>query len=125
MPPSLPPMRTINIFLSEDTPTGTIVATIEAVDIDSDQLNYRLENETSPGSLTLGAPLDREIISEYHMAVVVTENRIVIGPERSNSALVNIFIRDENDNNPTCTRTLYNADVDETAYFSCNVMILT
>ena len=124
---SNPPMitnTTINIFLSEDTATGTIVATIEAVDIDSDQLNYRLENESSPGfffiepttgDLTLGAPLDREIISEYRMVVVVTENRIVIGPERSDSALVNIFIRDVNDNNPTCTRTLYNADVDETA----------
>ena len=127
MDDSNPPVienTTINLFLSEDTLPDTVVATIVATDIDSDQLNYRLENQSNPGfffieptsgNLTLGVPLDRELISEFHMVVVVTENRIAIGPERSDSAIINIFIRDVNDNDPMCTRTLYNADVDETA----------
>ena len=115
---------TINLFVSEDTAPNTVVATVEAIDIDSEQLNYRLENESSAGfffidpstgQLIVGASLDRETIDEYHMTVIVTEIRIVIGPERSDRADINIFIRDVNDNSPACVPSVYNTEVDETA----------
>ena len=115
--------ETINLFISEDTQTNTVVATIEAVDIDSEQLNYRLENQSLPGvffidpstgDLRLASPLDRETVNYYQMTVIVTEVRIIIGPERSDSALINIFIRDVNDNKPVCTPPSYVVSVDET-----------
>lgn len=125
--------NTINLFISEDTPINTLVATIQAIDIDSQELDYRLENQSSPGTFSIDTrtggievirTLDREVISQYYMTVIVTKVRISIGPERSDSAVVNIFIRDVNDNEPVCTSPSYVVDVDETAPVGERILLL-
>ena len=105
--------ETIVVFVSEDAEINHVVTVIEATDLDSEILRFRLENESVPnvfqidpatGSVFVAALLNRELVSMYEMVVVVTEVRDpgIAGPERSDTAKLIIFIRDVNDNIPIC-----------------------
>ena len=76
------------------------VVTVQASDIDSNQLEFRLLNQSVPGVFIIGpstgsvqtaAALDREEISMYRMTVEVTEVRMSAGPERSDRAEADNF----------------------------------
>ena len=105
--------ETVIAFISEDAEINDVVTVIEATDLDSEVLRFRLENESNPnvfqidpstGSVFVAALLNRELVSRYEMVVVVTEvqDPNTAGPERSDTAELIIFIRDVNDNIPVC-----------------------
>ena len=111
---SLPPMfsnHTVIAFVSEDVQLSHLVVTVEAVDLDSEQLRYTLEEQSVSGVFTIGistgevivsALLDREVTSIYTAVVVATEERLAPGPERSDNISLTIHVRDVNDNSPSC-----------------------
>ena len=110
LPPDFP-NDTIIAFVSEDAMLNDLVVIVEAVDLDSEQLQYRFEDQSVPNVFTIGistgevivsSPLDRETTSVYTMTVVATEDRQTPGPERSDNASLIIYIRDVNDNTPSC-----------------------
>ena len=111
---SRPPEITSNsssIFVDEDASLNQLVATVIATDLDTDLLQYSFQNESDPGAflidpqsgaILVAQTLDREQVSEYTMTVVVTERRVIPGPERSDSVYLTILVRDVNDNSPLC-----------------------
>ena len=110
LPPSFP-NDTVIAFISEDAELNDLVTTVEAIDLDSEELRYRFDEVLSPMVFTIGistgevivsAPLDREITSMYTLTVIATEERQIPGPERSDNTTLIIYIRDVNDNTPTC-----------------------
>ena len=113
---------TIVAFISEDVELNTNVVVVEAIDLDSERLNFRFVNQSVPGvfiidprtgRVTTAAALDREMISMYRMSVVVTEQRDTPGPERSDQAELIIFVRDANDNPPTCSQAMLVTTISE------------
>ena len=113
---------TIIAFINEDVPLNTPVIAIEAVDLDSERLNFRFGSQSVPGVfiidpgtglVTTAAALDREFIAMYQMVVVVTEQRDTPGPERSDRAELIIYVRDANDNPPTCNQTMLATTISE------------
>lgn len=122
LPPEFP-NDTVIAFVSEDAMLNYLVTTVEAIDLDSENLQYRFEDQSVPGVFTIGistgevivsAALDRETTSVYTMAVVVTESRDTPGPIRSDNASLIIYIRDVNDNMPTCSPSNPLATIPET-----------
>ena len=114
---------TIIAFVDEDIELNTHILTIEAVDLDTERLNFRLENQSVPGVFIIdpgtgriitAAALDREFINMYQMTVVVTERRDTPGPERSDTAELIIFVRDANDNPPICNQSMLARTISET-----------
>ena len=121
LPPAFP-NDTIVAFVSEDAMLNFLVTTVVAVDLDSENLLYEFVTQSVPGVFTIGistgevivsAALDRESISVYTMTVVVTENRQSPGPIRSDNASLIIYLRDVNDNTPSCTQASYLAQIEE------------
>ena len=123
---SRPPEITSNsstIFVDENAPLNHMVATIIATDLDTDQLDFSFQNESDPGAFLIdpqsgtvlvAQALDREQVSEYTMTVVVMEQRIIPGPERSDSVFLTILVRDVNDNSPQCDTALLSVIVPDT-----------
>ena len=114
---------TIFIFVSEDANINDVVVTIEATDLDSERLEFRLVDQSVPGvfiidppsgRVSVAAALDREQTSMYQMTVVVSEVRITPGPERSDNSTLTILVRDVNDNSPTCETTGLAVTISET-----------
>ena len=125
--------NTIYTFVSEDADINDVVVTIEATDLDSERLDFRLEDQSVPGvfiidppsgRVTVAAALDREQTSVYQMTVVVTEVRVTPGPERSDNATLYIFVRDVNDNRPTCDTTMLAVTIPETLAVGSSIMQL-
>ena len=115
--------RTISTSVSEDANINDFVVTIEATGLDSGRLIFRLEDQSVPGvfiidppsgCVSVAAALDREQTSMYQMTVVVTEVRNTPGPERSDNATLIIYVRDVNDNSPTCDTTMLSVTIPET-----------
>ena len=133
---SLPPQfpnDTIIAFVSEDAEFNHLVTTVEAIDLDSEQLVYRFEDQSVPGVFTIGistaevivsAPLDRETTSVYTMTVVATEERQTPGPERSDNTSLIIYVRDVNDNTPHCSSSSLVATIPETQEVGSTVIQL-
>ena len=125
---------TIVAFISEDAELSDHVVTVEAVDLDSEQLAYRFELDPSQptvftigistGEVIVAAPLNREVTSVYTMTVVATEQRQTPGPERSDNATLIIYIRDVNDNTPTCHPGSPTAFIQETLEVGSTVLQL-
>ena len=122
LPPSFP-NDTVVAFISEDADLSDHVVTVEAIDLDSEQLVYRLEEQSIPGVFTIGIStgevvvsslLDRETTSLYTMTVVATEERDTPGPERSANTSLVIYIRDVNDNTPSCSPSSPTSLIEET-----------
>ena len=121
LPPTFP-NDTIVAFVSEDAMLNFLVTTVVAVDLDSETLLYEFETQSVPGVFTIGistgevivsAALDRESISVYTMSIVVTESRQSPGPIHSDNASLIIYVRDVNDNTPSCTPASPLAQIDE------------
>ena len=132
LPPSFP-NDTLIAFVSEDAELNDPVTTVEAVDLDSEQLRYRFEEQLSPMVFTIGistgevivsAPLDRETISMYTLTVVATEERQTPGPKRSDNTTLIIYIRDVNDNTPTCSPNSPVVTIEETLEVGSTVLEL-
>ena len=113
---------TIIAFVNEDANLNTNVVVVEAIDLDSARLNFRFESQSVPGvfiidpgtgQVSTAAALDRELINMYRMTVVVTEERDSPGPERSDRAELIIFVRDANDNSPSCNQSMLATSISE------------
>ena len=108
-----------NVTVREDTPTGTILLTLVAMDSDlgtAGEVNYTItagNNGTfgldpMSGNLTITSPLDFETRMEYRLTVVATDMGI---PPLSSEADVYVQVTDFNDNPPVFTQTRYRGDV--------------
>ena len=101
------------------------ITEIMASDPDGDMVSYSIINSTGRPSLaqpfninsesatlSLGVPLDREMISSYSFFVLATDDGF---PPRSCSAEVSITVLDINDNRPIIERNLYTGYIQETS----------
>ncbi len=104
---------TIIIFIDEGVALNYLVATITAIDLDTENLNYYFMEESDPdvfiiastnGEVRVNSVIDREMISEYAMTVVAEEvqDGVVFGGVKNDSAELFIYVRDINDNSPDC-----------------------
>ncbi|XP_047209457.1 protocadherin alpha-5-like isoform X8 [Girardinichthys multiradiatus] len=105
----------INIFMKENSPTGAVIKTVSAVDADTDQngqLSYSLVHDNSnrlplrsmmninseTGDIISLQSFNFEQLKTFQFKVQATDSGV---PPLSSNVTVNIFILDENDNNPT------------------------
>ncbi|XP_047209476.1 protocadherin alpha-3-like [Girardinichthys multiradiatus] len=106
---------TINIFMKENSPTGAVIKTVSAVDADTDQngqLSYSLVHDNSnplplrsmmsinseTGDIISLQSFNYEELKTFQFKVQATDSGV---PPLSSNVTVNVFILDENDNNPT------------------------
>lgn len=102
----------INISLSENTQSHTLVAMLTASDHDqgtNGSVSYSLHPsahqmypnmfalESLTGQLTIKSRLDRETISDYEIKVIARDQGV---PQQSSTATVHLHVEDVNDNNP-------------------------
>ncbi|XP_032411692.1 protocadherin alpha-10-like [Xiphophorus hellerii] len=106
---------TINIFMKENNPTGVVMKKVSAVDADTDengQVSYSLLTENSnklplrslininleTGEIICLQSFNYEELKTFQFKVQATDSGV---PPLSSNVTVNVFILDENDNNPT------------------------
>uniref|UniRef100_A0A3Q2P2G7 Cadherin domain-containing protein n=1 Tax=Fundulus heteroclitus TaxID=8078 RepID=A0A3Q2P2G7_FUNHE len=106
---------TINIFIKENSPTGAVIKTVSADDADTDQngkVSYSLlqDNRNSlplssmisinseTGDIISLQSFNHEELKTFQFKVQATDSGV---PPLSSNVTVNVFILDENDNNPT------------------------
>uniref|UniRef100_A0A3Q2CTZ1 Cadherin domain-containing protein n=1 Tax=Cyprinodon variegatus TaxID=28743 RepID=A0A3Q2CTZ1_CYPVA len=106
---------TINIFINENSPSGTVIKTVSAVDADSDQngqVSYSLVYDNrdplplrsmininpDTGDIIILQPFNYEELKTFKFKVRATDSGV---PPLSSNVSVNVLILDENDNNPT------------------------
>lgn len=125
-----------NLSVTEDTPMGTTLLTVQAQDEDSgvqglvsysitsgnEDNSFLLDN--SDGTLTLRRLLDHEVLSQYSLTVRASDNAPAPLTKWS-LATVNITVEDLNDNAPSCTQsaevvTLLESTVVGTVVFTAN-----
>ena len=112
----------VELQLSEASPVGKLVHKFEASDEDSGQngrVRYFLGGtaqrssfhlDSSTGTLTLAAELDRELRNRISLVVSAVDGGV---PSLTSSATVNILVLDENDNAPAFPTTTYLVNVQE------------
>lgn len=115
--------------IPEDTPVGTTVLVIEALDNDvghNARVTYTLEDavsafkiEPDTGAVVTSAPLDRESVSGYTLVVTAQDEG---RPPLSDSTSVEIEIMDVNDNAPKFAMGSYTSDVSEDALIGTSIM---
>lgn len=126
----------LTAFIAEDASINDIVTTVEAayLDLDSRHLRFRLENESmsgaflidpSTGTVTVASALDRESVSEYQMTIVLAEVSQILGPELSDQAQLTIYVRDVNDNGPTCDTSIHVATLSENTLVNTSILQLS
>ena len=106
--------------ISEDTIPGTIIASINATDLDqgedgrlfysilnTDELEFVIDSNTS--NVYLVEPIDRENVGEYTITIVAIDNAVNVNDRKTNSTVLKIVVTDVNDNFPTCSNTIYYA----------------
>ena len=103
-----------NASVNEDTPVGTTLVTVQALDGDSGLqgfVTYSISSgnvgnvfllDSSDGTLTLRRPLDYEAVSQYSLTVLASDNAPAPLTKWS-LATVNITVLDLNDNAPSCS----------------------
>ncbi|KAM3615537.1 uncharacterized protein V6R79_003654 [Siganus canaliculatus] len=110
------PVFTSSLYLAnvrEDSPVGTSVITVSAVDEDSildwNHLFFNIENgntnisfiiDSSSGEILVNSRLDRELLSVYNLTVTATD---IGSPPATGTANVIVVIEDVNDNAPEVT----------------------
>lgn len=120
------------IDISEHVEEGTEVLQLHATDLDEDKkLFYSLHAARDPismklfrvdsvtGSLTLAEQLDRELIAEHELTVIVKDQGT---PAKRNYAKVVITVHDYNDHVPEFTTKIIEGKVYETAAIGSNVV---
>lgn len=110
----------ITIMFSEDTPTGTIIATPLATDSDlgsAGDFMYSLTPESATfsvnpmsGNITLVQNLDFETVANYTLTITATDEGL---PPRSANTLILIVVTDSNDNPPVFSQTRYTGSLEE------------
>lgn len=112
------PVFTFELYtanVTEDSPIGTSVLTVSALDqdfiLDWDQFFFSIENgntnksfliDASSGVITVNSPLDREWLPVYNLTITATDNG---SPPATGTANVIVTIDDVNDNAPQLTLT--------------------
>lgn len=120
------------IVISENVAEGAQVLRLHAIDLDEDKtLFYSLHAARDPnslkmfridsvtGSITIAQVLDRELIAEHVLIVIVKDQGT---PAKRNYAKVFITVRDHNDHTPEFTTKIIQGKVYETAAIGSNVV---
>ncbi|XP_044311184.1 protocadherin Fat 1 isoform X1 [Varanus komodoensis] len=120
-----PPRFTAEIYkgtVSEDDPTGGVVAILSTTDADSEHANrqvsyfitggdplgqFAVENIQNEWKVYVRKPLDREVKDHYLLNITATDGMF------ATKAVVEVKVLDSNDNSPVCEKTLYNEAVSE------------
>ncbi|XP_066489067.1 protocadherin Fat 1 isoform X4 [Tiliqua scincoides] len=120
-----PPRFTAEIYkgtVSEDDPTGGVVAILSTTDADSEdtnrQVNYFITGGDPLGQFAIGniqnewkvyvrKPLDREVKDNYLLNITATDGMF------ATKAVVEVKVLDSNDNSPVCEKALYTEAVPE------------
>ncbi|XP_072251863.1 protocadherin alpha-8-like isoform X8 [Leuresthes tenuis] len=106
---------TINVFMKENSPVGTVLKTVSAGDEDTDRngrvsYSFLHENRKSPqlspmvninsetGEIVSLQSFNFEELKTFQFKVQATDSGV---PPLSSNVTVNVFILDENDNSPT------------------------
>ncbi|XP_022055843.2 protocadherin Fat 4 isoform X3 [Acanthochromis polyacanthus] len=113
-----PPVFTPTSYIAnitEDSPAGTSVVTVSALDQDSildwNRFFFSIENgntnfsfaiDPSSGLISVNSPLDRELWPVYNLTVTATDNG---SPPATGTTTVSVTIGDVNDNAPKLTAT--------------------
>ncbi|KAJ8718783.1 hypothetical protein PYW07_016339 [Mythimna separata] len=108
-----------NLALSESTPVGTVVYTLQGSDPEGLPIKYSLVGtdkfsvNPETGDVTLDRPLDREVEDTIKFLVSIEEE----DPERVHNLVqsqpVTVIVLDENDNPPMFKNSPYEVDVPE------------
>ncbi|KAI5635157.1 cadherin domain-containing protein [Phthorimaea operculella] len=107
-----------NLALSESTPVGTKVYTLEAQDPEGLPILYGLKFtdkftvDPETGDVTLAKPLDREVEDTIKFEVSIEEQN-PNGDNLSQTQPVTVIVLDENDNAPVFRNSPYEVDVPE------------
>lgn len=101
--------------VTEDSPAGTFVVTVSAVDqdtiaewsrfffsIEDGNTNVSFSIDPSSGVISVNSPLDREMWPVYNLTITATDNG---SPPAAGTTHVIVTIRDVNDNAPKVTST--------------------
>ncbi|XP_017340845.2 protocadherin gamma-C5 isoform X2 [Ictalurus punctatus] len=120
--------------ISEDAPTGTVIALISTKDLDSGK-NGQVTLKVSPGlpfklksafgehyTLVTDGPLDRETIPEYNVIVTVTDAG---SPPLSSKKTFVVSLSDVNDNAPVFSQPYYSVDIVENNAPSTSLMTVS
>ncbi|XP_067306556.1 protocadherin Fat 4 [Pseudorasbora parva] len=127
------PRNTVQVYkdvLSEDTATGTLVATVTAETWRNISVSFYLasgnfgdvfEIHHSTGELTVKNPLDFEANMHFHLVVEARDSGI---PPFSSYAELHLNLSDVNDNPPVFSQSIYRCDIYENLASSrvCNVL---
>lgn len=124
------PVYTVEI--SENTAEGTEILQLHATDLDEDKtLFYSLHAARNPsslklfrvdsvtGSVTLAQELDRELMAEHILIVIVKDHGT---PAKRNYAKIIVHVTDHNDHAPEFTSKIIQGKVYETAAIGSNVV---
>ncbi|KAG6448204.1 hypothetical protein O3G_MSEX005352 [Manduca sexta] len=108
-----------NLALSESTPVGTVVYTLQGTDPDGLPIKYSLVGtdkfsvDPDTGNVTLDRPLDREVEDTIKFLVSIEDE----DPEKKQNLVqlqpVTVIVLDENDNPPIFKNSPYEVDVPE------------
>ncbi|KAJ8942766.1 hypothetical protein NQ318_002926 [Aromia moschata] len=120
-PTFLPPWTVENpiyyLELKEEQPVGTIVATYNAIDEDSDIAGYTITPESEyfqinngTGIVQIKKQIDYEKTKEPNFTVLAFDSGV---PQLNVSAIVVVKVVNLNDNDPVFSQREYNASVDE------------
>ena len=103
-----PTLTTVSTEVMENQRAGTLVATLAASDPDlspnQGPFAYSLHSTGSPNSyfslspagvLTTSREIDREQISDFHLAVVIRDSGV---PQMSSTGTIHVRVNDQNDN---------------------------
>ncbi|XP_026727127.1 cadherin-87A [Trichoplusia ni] len=108
-----------NLALSESTPVGTVVYTLQGVDPDGLPMKYSLVGtdkfsvDPSTGEVTLDRPLDREVEDTIKFLVSIEDQDPDGVQNLVQSQPVTVIVLDENDNPPIFKNSPYEVDVPE------------
>ena len=106
----------VGFEIEEDTPVGTAVYTLKAVDPEGAPVLYTISDyngdhfsiNKETGVITLKTPLDREEEDELEVIFTINDLTTIETFQRR------VKVIDKNDNRPRFSQTVYNFDVDET-----------
>ena len=118
--------------ISENSTIGTTVLSVTATDNDAGsqgEVTFSLSN-SSPfyidqvsGAIVVKQALDYEAETSYLLTVTATDGDIAT--PKSSSVNVTVMLRDENDNAPTFTPTVYSVTIAEDTAVFTNILNLT
>ncbi|KAJ0177573.1 hypothetical protein K1T71_006446 [Dendrolimus kikuchii] len=108
-----------NLPLSESTPVGTVVYTLQGVDPEGLPIKYGLVGtdkfsvDPVSGNVTLDRPLDREVEDTIKFLVSIEDQSPDGTPNLSQQQSFTVIVLDENDNPPIFKNSPYEVDVPE------------